>query len=356
MIAWVILCAVGAGLLALPGRNLVLAFAGLFAILIGFALITPPVTVWMMRAAVRPMERIFGAIGRMAPRDINRSLSRTSVAIAALMTAVSVIVGVSIMIGSFRGTVVEWLNQTLQADIYVSPTSATANRVEGSLNPEVVTDLIAWDGIEAASTARVVSVFSPQFDREITLAGVNGDISQGNRPYAWLPDGWTHDDVWAALAAGEGIIVSEPLILREELPYPPEPIVLETNQGPTEFPVVAVMYDYSSDQGMIWMGSGDYQENWQDEEISTVALFVADGVDPDALVDDMRQAFVGRQDLVINSNRSLRETSIEIFDQTFAITSALRLLATLVAFIGVLSALMSLQLERVRELGVLRAR
>jgi len=51
----------------------------------------------------------------------------------------------------------------------------------------------------------------------------------------------------------------------------------------------------------------------------------------------------------------LRETSIEIFDQTFAITSALRLLATLVAFIGVLSALMSLQLERVRELGVLRA-
>ena len=74
----------------------------------------------------------------MAPRDINRSLSRTSVAIAALMTAVSVIVGVSIMIGSFRGTVVEWLNQTLRADIYISPTSATANRIEGSLNPAVV--------------------------------------------------------------------------------------------------------------------------------------------------------------------------------------------------------------------------
>ncbi|MFT5194363.1 MAG: putative ABC transport system permease protein, partial [Candidatus Promineifilaceae bacterium] len=125
VIAWLVLCAIGGILLALPGRNLVLAFAGLFAILIGFALVTPPVTVWLMKAIVRPMEWMFGAIGRMAPRDINRSLSRTSVAIAALMTAVSVIVGVSIMIGSFRGTVVEWLNQTLQADVYVSPASAT---------------------------------------------------------------------------------------------------------------------------------------------------------------------------------------------------------------------------------------
>ncbi len=355
VIAWAILCAIGAGLLALPGRNLILAFAGLFAILIGFALVTPPVTVWLMRAAVRPMDGLFGAIGRMAPRDINRSLSRTSVAIAALMTAVSVIVGVSIMIGSFRGTVVEWLNQTLRADIYISPTSATANRVEGSLNPSVVDDLVTWDGVDGASTARVVQVFSPQFDREITLAGVNGDISRGSRPYAWLPSGWDHDDVWDALATGDGIIVSEPLVLREELRYPPEPIMLETNNGPKEFPVVAVMYDYSSDQGMIWMGSDTYQTEWDDMEISTVALFVDPGTDPDTMVDAMRTEFNGRQDLVINSNRSLRETSIEIFDQTFAITSALRLLATIVAFIGVLSALMSLQLERSRELGVLRA-
>lgn len=355
VIAWLVLCAVGAILLALPGRNLILAFAGLFAILIGFALITPPVTVWLMRAAVRPMEGLFGAIGRMAPRDINRSLSRTSVAIAALMTAVSVIVGVSIMIGSFRGTVVEWLNQTLQADVYVSPTSATANRVEGSLNPDVVADLTSWPGISTSATSRIVSVYVPQFEREMTLAGVSGDISRGNRPYAWLPDGWTHDDVWQAIAAGEGIIVSEPLILREELSYPPEPIGIETNDGLVDFPIVGVIYDYSSDRGMLWMGSEAYQQYWNDSEISTVAMFVEEGVDPDQLVDDMRQAFAGRQDLVINSNRSLRETSIEIFDQTFAITSALRLLATLVAFIGVLSALMSLQLERVRELGVLRA-
>jgi putative ABC transport system permease protein len=51
----------------------------------------------------------------------------------------------------------------------------------------------------------------------------------------------------------------------------------------------------------------------------------------------------------------MRDNALEVFDRTFAITIALQLLATLVAFIGIFSTLMSLQLERVREIGVLRA-
>ena len=58
---------------------------------------------------------------------------------------------------------------------------------------------------------------------------------------------------------------------------------------------------------------------------------------------------------LIRSNASLREASLEVFDRTFGVTSVLRLLAGAVAFVGVLSALLALQLERARELGVLRA-
>ncbi len=59
--------------------------------------------------------------------------------------------------------------------------------------------------------------------------------------------------------------------------------------------------------------------------------------------------------MVIGSNRALREGTLAIFDRTFAITAVLQLLATIIAFIGILSALMALQLERSRELGMLRA-
>lgn len=356
--AWFVLGGLGILLLLFESAGLVVAFTGLFAILFAFALVTPPITVWLMRRIVPLMERLFGAVGRMAPRDIVRSLSRTSVAIAALMTAVSVIVGVSIMIGSFRGTVITWLNQTLQADIYVSPPTTSANSVSGAIDPTIVAELISWPGVTSAATARVTSVMVPDFDREIGLAAVNGDISQGSRPYAWQPAGMDHVDIWEAVLNGEGVIISEPLVLKEGLDYPPEPLTLVTGSGPRTFPVVGVIYDYASDQGGIWIGNEIYIDLWDDPAISTIAIFVEEGLsleEIDLMVDQMQARFADQQRLSINSNRALRAGSIEIFDRTFAITAALRLLATVVAFIGVLSALMALQLERARELGVLRA-
>lgn len=349
---WLILGLAGVALLAVGG-GLIPAFAGLFAILFAFALLTPPATVWLMGWLVRPLGRVAGAIGRMAPRDIVRSLSRTSVAIAALMTAVSVIVGVSIMIGSFRETVVDWLNATLQADIYISPPTLTANRVEGALQDDVVAELLAWPGIASASTARTARVMVPAFGREVGLVAVSGDIADGQRPYVWTSA--PENVVWEQVLRGEGIIISEPLLIKEELGIPPAPLTLLTSAGEQTFPVLAVFYDYASDQGTIWMGREAYVAGWGDEATSTIAMFMAPGVDVDETVAAMQAKFAGRQDLIVRSNQSLRQNSLEIFDRTFAITAALRLLATIVAFIGVLSALMSLQLERGRELGMLRA-
>ena len=57
----------------------------------------------------------------------------------------------------------------------------------------------------------------------------------------------------------------------------------------------------------------------------------------------------------MTSNRSLRAQALGVFDRTFAVTQALRLLAVVVAFIGVWSALMALQVERTRELATLQA-
>ena len=98
-----------------------------------------------------------------------------------------------------------------------------------------------------------------------------------------------------------------------------------------------------------------YRQWWDDDAISAVALFVEPGRDVDEMVAELRAAFGQRAELLITSNRGTRQNALEVFDRTFAITIALQFLAALVAFIGILSTLMSLQLERVREIGVLRA-
>lgn len=75
----------------------------------------------------------------------------------------------------------------------------------------------------------------------------------------------------------------------------------------------------------------------------------------DSAVTQIRASLAGERELIVRSNRSMRQNALDVFDRTFAITVALQLLATLVAFIGILSTLMSLQLERTREIGILRA-
>jgi putative ABC transport system permease protein len=257
------------------------------------------------------------------------------------------------MIGSFRTTVVQWLNQTLQADIYVSPPTLTANRVYGALPGEVVDELRDWPGLEKAVTARQVQVQAPSLGRQVELVAVDGDVSDGNRPYAWVRG--EESTLWERLKAGEGVMLSESLMLKEDLPTPPPDVTVQTAVGPRTFPVLAVFYDYSSDQGTVMIGQSLYQELWDDTAVTSMGLFVEDGGSVDAALNEIQSHYAGRQDLLIQSNRALRAGSLEIFDRTFAITSALRALAIIVAFIGVLSALLSLQLERSRELGVLRA-
>ncbi|WP_448560869.1 ABC transporter permease [Trichothermofontia sp.] len=353
-LAWMAMTLVGIALLRWPSGGLVAAFAGLFAVLLGAALLTPLLVTLLLRGLAMVGQPLLGVLGKLAPRNILRSLSRTSVAIAALMVSVSVIVGVSIMIGSFRGTVVQWLDQTLQADIYVSPPSTTANRVLGKIDPAIVAQLKTFAGIAKVVTYNDADVEVVNYHKSAKLIAADGDVSQGKRPYAWIrPD--LGKDPWVALDAGKGAIISEALILKENLSEPPATITLRTPAGNQTFPVLAVFYDYSSDRGTIILDNDVYQQFWHDTSVASLGLFTQTDVDVDAVIEAIKQQFNDQQSLSVQSNLSLRQESLDIFDRTFAITNALRLLAVVVAFIGVLSTLMSLQLERTREIGILRA-
>jgi putative ABC transport system permease protein len=130
---------------------------------------------------------------------------------------------------------------------------------------------------------------------------------------------------------------------------------LMTDKGEQSFPIAGVMIDYSSDQGTVIMRQPIYYQYYNDHMISSVAAFIEPGADLDEVIRTLREKFAGKQELIVQSNRGLRSGVLAVFDQTFAITTALNLLASVVAFIGILSALMALQLERIREIGTMRA-
>ncbi len=348
----VVLCLIGAGLL-IPDWNLVVAFAGLFAVVLGIALLTPGLTLLLMDGLQRLLRRRFGILARMAPRDIIRSLSRTSVAIAALMVAVSVIIGVGVMIGSFRLTVEQWLDDILQADIFVSAPALGADRGDATLERSLLRELAAFPGIADFSTSREIKVAATMPDgkqADVRVAAILRDLAGEDRRYRFAVG--DAGATWEAVEAG-GVVVNETMANRFDLRIGHR-LRLLTDSGERSFPVVGVAYDFDVHPSLL-MADASFRRYWNDDELSTVALFVAPGADVDKTVDALRRAFAGKAELVIRSNRGARRNALEVFDRTFAITVALRLLATFVAFVGILSTLMSLQLERAREIGALRA-
>jgi putative ABC transport system permease protein len=341
--------ALGALVLWLSGRNLPLSFAGFFGLVAGAALLTPVLTVGAMIAARALALRTVGVLGAMAARGVIAALSRTGVAVAALMTAISVTVAVGIMIDSFRGTVVRWLYSQLQADVYVSPPDLSVGRGDPSLPADLVADLSNAPGVADASTIRRADVV---MDEGIVRV-VAIDVGPRYEPRYDLAEG-TLETAWKAFVDEGAILVSEPFAFRYEVGVG-DTLELLTDEGEEPFEIAGVYYDYASDQGTLAMTRTTYERFWDDRGYSGLALFLEADADPDALVASLRQRAGPEHDVLIQSTRDIRQRSIEIFDQTFAITAVLRLLAVVVAFAGVLSALMALHFERAREFGVLRA-
>ena len=98
-----------------------------------------------------------------------------------------------------------------------------------------------------------------------------------------------------------------------------------------------------------------YRRLWNDELVNGLALFLTPNADVDSVTADLRAQLTDFPTVQVNPNAALRQEAMTVFDRTFAITAAMQLITTVVAFIGVLSSLLALQLEKAREIGILRA-
>ena len=166
----VLVALAGAVILTVPTRNLVISFGGTSAVVIGLAALTPLVTVKLMQFLGKPLGKGFGLLGRLAPRNVIRSQSRTAVAVAALMIAVSVTIGVQVMIASFRTTVVLWLEQTMQGDIYIAEQGIGTTRLDTPLDPQVIALAQSHPMAESSVTVRNVTVESEHGPVELIAA------------------------------------------------------------------------------------------------------------------------------------------------------------------------------------------
>ena len=330
-------------LLAVSSRSLYAAFAGLFCVLAAGAMLTPGLTMLLMKGCEGAAERAFGLPGVLSVRGVTASLSRTGVATAALAVAVATVIGVGLMIASFRASLVDWLGTTLTADLYVAFGGDGAELETAELRE--LESLAGVAGVSFARTARV-----PAADGELTLrAAQPGPRGWGIDIVAGEPSAALDD-----LAAGTGVVIAEPFAFQRRLQVGDE-LSLPTAAGERSFRIAGVYRDYNTGGHSLLMSLGLYREHWRDQKLSGIGVHTATGRDGRQIERALREALPPDVPLRIRSSEAIERLSLEVFDRTFKITEVLRVLAGIVAFFGVLSALLSIELERSHELAVLRS-
>ena len=329
-------------LLLLSGRNLVAGLVAVFMLILGFALCIPAAVRASTHALAPIAKQLGGVWARLAVTGIGGSLSRIAVAIVALSVAVSATIGVSVMVDSFRGSVDEWLEQTLQADIY-------AGIRRGDFDAVLIEDLSNIPGVEAVSTSR--RAWHEDENGRTQILAIK--MAPGSYAGTEILDA-DPLEVWPSFERTDGVLVSEPYAYRNNVAAG-DSVSLRTASGESEFRVIATYQSYDINASALLMSRETYDRHFDDPGVNSIGLYLSETVNADAVIAQIEAISEGRQKLVINSNARIRELSLQIFDRTFVITDVLYWLAIGVAFIGILGAMLALQLERARELAVLRA-
>ncbi len=330
------------------GKPVLGYIAALLLVVAGAAAI-PSVVSFVCARAGTPLGRLFGVEAMLASRSLLASLRRTSVLAGALSTAIAMMVAVGIMVGSFRETVLVWMDNQLKADLYLRPAGPAAVDRHPTLSAMLAERVAALPEVRAVEWFRAYDISYEGMPA--ILAGADMSVSARFGRLVFM-GGADPAAVYARLRQGDAVAVSEPFANKHHVGRGAT-IRLNLAGRAAAFPVAGVYYDYASERGYVLMDRATLLRYLPDPAPSNLAVYLAEGVELGSGRAAVERACAGRQ-VAIFANRSLRREAIRVFDRTFAITYALEGVAILVAVMGVAGALLALVIDRRREMGLLR--
>jgi len=340
---WPLALLAGAGLALLPARtSLLLPSVSVLLLLLGAAGAVPVILGRALRLAPRR------PLPLLAADRLSRSLSRAGAAAGALAMPVAMTIAIVIMIGSFRNEVRAWAEGMLRGDVYVSPLFQELAPYTARLPAALLPALDATPGVASLDVRRSAEDGDPRTGQPFLVVGARVGALQQHTRLRFLQGDAAH--AWPAAAAGEAL-VTEPLARRLSL-APGSLLELHGRGGARPVRVAAVFQDFALDRGYALLDEPAFLELYGDPGASNAALTLAPGADPEAVRAALAAAW---PDAEFRSVGALRRGVLAAFDETFAITYVLQTISTVLALVGVLTALLCLHLERRAELGVLRA-
>lgn len=315
-----------AGGLVFVADGLITGFALLAALLIGAALALPLILSAVLAIGAAGAK---GVIGQWFWADTRQQLPGLSLALMALLLAMAANVGVSTMVSSFRLTFTGFLDQRLASELYVSATDvAQAQRITGALHGEV----------DAILPIQSIDTVIADYPTELF----------GARDHATYRDNWTFVQAqaspWDQVAAGKAILINEQLFRRGGLALGQ---IVTVQDVPLA--IAGIYGDYGNPIGQAVIAETLFAVLYPQVKPERFGLRIPS--DDVARVRAILTDELGVAEGSIINQAGIKAFSLDIFDRTFIVTTALNVLTLAVAGFAILMSLLTLATMRVPQLA-----
>ena len=299
----------------------------------------------------------------LATTRIAQSPGTVAAGLAGVVASFALSSAMAIMVSSFRTSVAEWLDAVLPADVYAR---VSAGR-DAPLDPALQRLIAAAPGVVRADFLRTIEInLEPQrpavalLVRDLDPRHPQQQLPMTGESLPVPPDAiavWISEPMLDQYRMRPGDRIELPI--GANLPVPEQGQSQERaawpRQGaPPRFFVAGVWRDYARQHGALSIAAADWQRLTGESAASDVALWLAPGVTPDAVIAGLARTTPSLAALEWRSAADIRALSLRIFDRSFAVTYALEAIAILVGLFGVAAACAGEALARAREFGMLR--
>ena len=357
-----LLFALGCALAGPVGGVPVFGYLATFCLLAGLSCLVPIFMQWVCRTrelgTASHSPSLGGGIRHIAREQTTRGIGRNAVTVSAFLVGVAIMVGVIVMIRSFRDTVEIWIDQTVMADFIVAP-AGWPHVVRGGSSSQALPG--SWRTRLAGATH--VSAVDAYRDVRIEVEGrptalVSRDLALHAARSRYLFLEGDSAAILSRAAAGDGVILSE-VVANHLHVVRGNQVSISTPVGEKSLSVLGVFYDYATDGGKIVIDRSLYQHWWNDDGVTVFPVYIDPGVDLEqaraALLEALAQGSRGSLLPTVLSNGELRREILRIFDRTFTLTYVLEAIAVIIAMLGIINTLVTSVVERRRELATLQA-
>ena len=325
-------------------------FLAVFFVIMGLSFLSPSALLAGRDLLRGICKKYFGGEGFLACMNLSQNIGRNSLAISSLAIAFMMIISMSIMVHSFRQTVIVWIGQTLKADLFVRVAGGRDIDYQYTLPGDRVEDIRKISGVAAVDLFRAQDI---SYNDKPAVLG-SGDFEALSR-YGNLviKSGPTAQELFAQMVGQDRAIISESFALKHEVGVG-DSLFMETPNGSAKLQVVAVYYDYSRERGYIIIDRSIFIKYYGDTDVNSFVIYLSNKNEIENVRQELLKTLGADYNLVIRSNPELKKNVLEIFDKTFAITYSLEIIAGGVALLGLFNTLIALILERKREIGIIR--